>query len=63
MVHVKISLQRGKTGTYDIKQSDGQAPIMLGLWRMQNTPLLLLLPGPLWPLVVALERVLCVKQN
>ena len=42
---------------YDIKESDGEAPVMLELWGMWNTPLLLL-PGPLWPGVVPLERVL-----
>ena len=28
---------------------------MLELWRMWSTPLLPLLPGPLWPRVVALD--------
>ena len=40
---------------YDIKQSDGKAPVMLELWGMQSTPSLPLLPGPLWPGEVALE--------
>ena len=35
---------------------------MLELWRMQNTPLLPLFPGPLWPRVVALDRVLSMGQ-
>ena len=43
---------------YDTKQSDGEVPVMLGLWRMQSTPSLLLLPGPLWPSVVAPDRAL-----
>ena len=30
---------------YDTKQSDGEVPVMLGLWGMQTTPLLSLLPG------------------
>ena len=38
---------------YDTKQSDGEAPLMLEHWGMQSTPLLPLLPGPLWPGVVA----------
>ena len=38
---------------YDIKQSDGEVPVMLGLWEMQDTPSLLLLPSPLWPGLVA----------
>ena len=29
---------------YDTKQSDGEAPMILKLWRMQNTPSLPLLP-------------------
>ena len=43
---------------YDTKQSDGEAPVMLKLWGMQSTPSLLFLPGPLWPGVVAPDRVL-----
>ena len=51
------SLQRGKTSSneypgYDTKQSDGEAPVMLELWGMQNTPSLPLLPVPLWLRVV-----------
>ena len=38
---------------YDTKQSDGEVPVMLRLWGMQSTPSLPLLPGPLWPGVVA----------
>ena len=38
---------------YDIKQSDGQAPVMLELWEMKSTLSLSSLPGPLWPEVVA----------
>ena len=43
---------------YDTKQSDGEVPVMLELWGMQKTPSLLLLPGPLWPEVVAPDRAL-----
>ena len=43
---------------YDTKQSDGEVPVMLGLWGMQSTPLLPLLPGQLWPGVVAPDRAL-----
>ena len=43
---------------YDTKQSDSEAPVMLELWGMQSTPSLLLLPGPLWPRVVAPDKVL-----
>ena len=44
-------LQRGKIHPpnecprYDTKQSDGEVPVMLGLWGMQSTPSLPLLPG------------------
>ena len=33
---------------------------MQELWRIRSIPLLTLLPGPLWPGVVALESVLSV---
>ena len=52
----------GKTPTtnecpdYDTKQSDGEAPVMLQLWRMRSTPWLPSLPGPLWPGVVATDK-------
>ena len=35
---------------------------MLELWGMRSTPLLPLLPGPLWPGVVAPDRVLSIGQ-
>ena len=41
-----------KRPVYDIEQSDGEVP-MLGLWGKQSTPWLPLLPGPLWPEMVA----------
>ena len=47
---------------YDTKQSDGEAPVMLELWGMQNTPLLPSLPGPAWPGVVAPDRILSMGQ-
>ena len=55
------SLQRGKTLSnkcpgYDIKQSDGEAPVMLELWGMQSTPSLALLPAPFLPRVVASDK-------
>ena len=43
---------------YDTKQSDGEVPVILELWGMQNTPSLPSLSGPLWPGVVALN---CLK--
>ena len=33
---------------YDIKLSDGEAPVLLELWEMQSTCSLPSLPGPLW---------------
>ena len=48
---------------YDIKPSDGKAPVMLELWETPNMPSLPLLPGPLWPNVVALDRVLFMGQT
>ena len=47
---------------YDNKQLDGEAPVMLELWAMQNIPYLPLLSGPLWPGMVALDRVLSMGQ-
>ena len=41
---------------YDTKQSDCEVPAMI--WGVRSTPSLPLLPGPLWPGVVALDRVL-----
>ena len=58
------SLQRGKTPPpnefpwYDTKQSDGEVPVMLEIWWMRSTPSLPLLPGPLWPGMVAPDRAL-----
>ena len=64
------SLQRGKTSlpnnecpAYDTKQSDGEVPVMLELWRMRCTPSLPSLPDPLWPGVVAPDRVLYMGQT
>ena len=51
-----------KCPAYDTKQSDVEAPLMLELWRMQSTPLLPSLPGPLWPGMVASDRFLSMGQ-
>ena len=45
-----------------VKQFDGETPVMLELWGMWSTPLLPLLFGPLWPRVVAPDRVLSKGQ-
>ena len=60
-IHWTASLQRCKTNecpAYDTKQSDGEVPVMLELWGMRSTPSLPLLPGSLWPGVVAPDRAL-----
>ena len=47
---------------YDAKQSDVEVSVMLELWGMRSTSPLQLLPGPLWPRMVALDIAnLCVK--
>ena len=43
---------------YDTKQSDGEALVMLEIWGLWNILLLPSLPGPLWPEVIAPDRVL-----
>ena len=43
---------------YDTKQSDGEVPVMMELWRRWSTPLFPSFPGSLWPTVVAPDRVL-----
>ena len=47
---------------YDTKQFDIKAPVMLELWGMQNTSSWPSLPGPLWPRIVAPDRVLFMGQ-
>ena len=41
---------------YDTKQSDGEVPAVLELLGMQSAPSLPLLPGLLWPGVVAPDK-------
>ena len=45
-----------------LKQSDGEALVMLELEGMWSSPLLPLLPGPLWPGLVAPGRVRSIVQ-
>ena len=45
---------------YETKQSDCQTPVMLELWGIKSTFLLPSLPGPLWPEVVAPDKVLSI---
>ena len=46
---------------YDIKQSDGEAPV-LELWKMWSTPSLSLIEGPHWPTGVTRHRTLSSDQ-
>ena len=47
---------------YETKQSDGKVSVMLELWGMRSILSLPSLPNPLWPGVVASERVLSIGQ-
>ena len=47
---------------YNIKPSDGEAPVMLEPWGTWSTLSLPSLPGPLKPRVVAADRVLSMGQ-
>ena len=47
---------------YEIKQSGGEVPIMLDLWRMQSTPSLPSLPGLLLSGVMAPDGALSMGQ-
>ena len=46
---------------YDTKKSDDEV-MVLEIWGMWSTLLLPLLPSPLWPRVVALDRILSMGQ-
>ena len=45
---------------YDIKQSEGEVPVMLELYGMWTTPSLLSLPGPFWFGGIAHDKVLSI---
>ena len=68
MAQSAASLQRGKTPPpnecprYQTKQSDGETPVLLELCGTRSTLSLPLVPGPLWPEMVALDRVLSIGQ-
>ena len=47
---------------FDTKQSDVEVPVKLEIWGMRSTPSLPSLPRPIWPGVVAPERVLSLGQ-
>ena len=55
-------LPTNKCPGYDIKQSDGEAPVLVELWGMQNTPSLPKLQSRLLAGVVTLEKVLSMVQ-
>ena len=44
------------------KKYDGEASVIMELWGMRSNPLLLSLPGPLWPGVVAMDRAVSIGQ-
>ena len=56
LLHCRGVRPSNECPTYDTKQSDGEVPAMLELWGIRSTPLLLSLPGPLWPGVVAPDK-------
>ena len=47
---------------YGTKQSDAEVPAMQAVWGMRSTPSLPSLPDPLWPGVVAPDRLLSMGQ-
>ena len=47
---------------YVTRQSDDEAPVIQELWGMWSTPSFPLLPAPLWPRGVSLDRVLSIGQ-
>ena len=47
---------------YDTKQSDCEVPLMEEFWGMRSIPSLPSLSGPLWPGMVASDRVLSMSQ-
>ena len=51
-----------KCPRYDTKQYDSESPVILELWEMQSIPSLPLLPGPLWPGLVAPDSVISISQ-
>ena len=58
----RVKLHKRVPWIYDTKQYDGEVSVMLELWGMRNNTLLLSLPGPLWPGVVAPDGVLSMGQ-
>ena len=57
----EVRLPQRVSWIYDTKQSDGEVPVILELWRIWSTPSLPL-SQVLWPEVVAPDRVLSMGQ-
>ena len=55
--------KKNKCPGYSTKESDGEVPVMPELLGMRSTSSLEWLPGPLWPGVVAPDRVLSIGQK
>ena len=47
---------------YDTKISDGDVQVMLELWETRSTILLPFLPGPLWPEILASDKIQSMGQ-
>ena len=58
LIHLLNRIFPNECPGYDTKQSDSEVPVMLELWGMRSTPSLPILPGPLWPGMVAPDRAL-----
>ena len=58
-----ISSKIAQSTGYDTKHSDGEVPVMLDLWGMRRIPSLPSPQGPLWPRVVAHDRVSSISQT
>ena len=58
----EVSPTPQRVSRYDMKQSQGEVIVMLELREMRSTLSFPSLPGPLWPSMVALDRVLSMDQ-
>ena len=50
--------QTQRMSWYDIKQSDGEVPVIPGFGGMRNSPSFAIVPRSLWPRMVAPDRAL-----
>ena len=66
--HFAASLQRVKTRpsnecpVYNMKQTDGESPVITELWGIRSTPSLPSLPGSPWPWLLTPDRILSMGQ-